>query len=227
MNNATPVFVEPDKYFTLDVLKIEAAITEKTKAILPVHLYGQALDMEAIMRIAKKYNLFVVEDCTQSHGAKQNSKMMGAFGDIGCFSFYPSKNLGAFGDSGAVTINSAELADKFRVFRNYGSEKRYYNKVVGTNSRLDEIQAALLCTRLKHLNELNKERAKIYSRYLDGIKNTAIKLPEIKASCETVWHQFKEDFPITENIADMILSLPLYNGMTEEEQNYVIKIINA
>ncbi|MDR2730214.1 MAG: DegT/DnrJ/EryC1/StrS family aminotransferase [Treponema sp.] len=267
MNNATPVFVEPGKYFSLDVSKIEAAITEKTKAILPVHLYGQASDMEAIMRIAKKHNLFVIEDCAQSHGAKQNGKMTGTFGDIGCFSFYPSKNLGAFGDSGAVTLNSPELAEKFRVFRNYGSEKRYYNKVVGTNSRLDEIQAALLRTRLKHLNELNKERAKICSRYLDEIKNAIIELPEINTSCETVWHQFvvrvknreefivylkskgigtiihypipphlseayaylgfkKGDFPITENIADTVLSLPLYNGMTDKEQGYVIKTIN-
>jgi dTDP-4-amino-4,6-dideoxygalactose transaminase len=267
MNDAIPVFVEPDKYFSLDVSKIEAVITEKTKAILPVHLYGQASDMEAIMKIAKKYNLFVVEDCAQSHGAKQNGKMMGTFGDVGCFSFYPSKNLGAFGDSGAVTLNSAELTEKFRVYRNYGSEKRYYNRVVGTNSRLDEIQAALLRVRLNHLDELNKERVKICKRYLEGIKNTNIELPKISSSCETVWHQFvicvrdrgkfidylkskeigtiihypipphlseayaylgfnKGDFPITENFADMVLSLPLYNGMTEEEQDYVIYMIN-
>jgi len=268
MNNATPVFVEPDKYFTLDVSKVEAAITNKTKAILPVHLYGQASDMETIMKIAKKYNLFVIEDCAQSHGAKQNGKMTGTFGDVGCFSFYPSKNLGAFGDSGAVTINSAELAEKFRVYRNYGSEKRYYNKVVGTNSRLDEIQAALLRVRLNHLDELNRERTKICSRYLEGIRNTVIELPKINNGCETVWHQFvirvrdrekfieylksKEigtiihypipphlseayayldfkngDFPITEDFADTVLSLPLYNGMTDEEQNYVIDMINA
>lgn len=268
MNNATPVFVEPDKYFSLDVSKIEAAITNKTKAILPVHLYGQASDMEAIMKIAKKYNLFVVEDCAQSHGARQNGKMTGTFGDVGCFSFYPSKNLGAFGDAGAVTLNSAELAEKFRVYRNYGSEKRYYNRVVGTNSRLDEIQAALLRVRLNHLDELNKERVKICSRYLEGIKNTAIELPKSSLSCETVWHQFvirirdrekfieylkskeigtiihypipphlseayaylgfkKGDFPITENFADTVLSLPLYNGMTDEEQDYVIDMINA
>jgi len=267
INNATPVFIEPDKYFTLDVSKIEAAITNKTKAILPVHLYGQSSDMEAIMRIAKKHNLFVVEDCAQSHGAKQNGKMTGTFGDIGCFSFYPSKNLGAFGDSGAVTINSAELAEKFRVYRNYGSEKRYYNRVVGTNSRLDEIQAALLRVRLSHLDELNKERKKICNRYLGGIKNTAIELPEINLSYETVWHQFvvrvrdrekfieylrskeigtiihypipphlseayaylgfkKGDFPITEDFADTVLSLPLYNGMTDKEQDYVIDMIN-
>jgi len=121
MNGATPVFVEPDKYYSLDASKIEAAITNKAKAILPVHLYGQAFDMEAIMKIAKKYNLYVIEDCAQSHGAKQNGKMTGTFGDLGCFSFYPSKNLGAFGDAGAVTLNSTELAEKFRIYRNYGS----------------------------------------------------------------------------------------------------------
>lgn len=268
INNATPVFVEPTQYFTLDVSKIEAAVTNKTKAILPVHLYGQASDMEGIIKIAKKYNLFVIEDCAQSHGARQNGKMTGTFGDVGCFSFYPSKNLGAFGDAGAVTLNSAELTEKFRVYRNYGSEKRYYNRVVGTNSRLDEIQAAMLRVRLNHLDELNKERAKICRRYIDGIKNTAIKLPKISSNCETVWHQFvirvkerekfieylkskeistiiyypipphlseayaylgykKGDFPITEDLADTVLSLPLYNGMTDEEQNYVIDMVNA
>ena len=267
MNNATPVFVEPDKYFNLDPAKIESAITPKTKAILPVHLYGQASDMEAITEIAKKYNLYIIEDCAQSHGAKQNGKMTGSFGDIGCFSFYPSKNLGAFGDAGAVTINSPELAEKFRVYRNYGSEKRYFNKVIGTNSRLDEIQAALLRVRLKHLDEMNNERIKICKRYLDNIKNPVIVLPEIKTGCETVWHQFvvqvnnrkkfidylnsknigsiihypipphlsdaysylnlkKGDFPITENLADTVLSLPLYNGMTKEEQDYIIDNIN-
>jgi len=268
MNNATPVFVEPDKFFTLDVSKIEAAITNKTKAILPVHLYGQASDMEAIMKIAKKHNLFVIEDCAQSHGAKHNGKMMGTFGDVGCFSFYPSKNLGAFGDAGAVTINSPELAEKFRVYRNYGSEKRYYNRLVGTNSRLDELQAALLRVRLNHLDELNRERVKICSCYLEGIKNIAVELPKIDSNCETVWHQFvvrvksrerfieylkskeigtiihypipphlseayaylgfkKGDFPITENYADTVLSLPLYNGITDEEQGYVIDMING
>ena len=268
MNDATPVFVEPDDYFNIDPARIEAAITPRTKAILAVHLYGQASDMEAIATIAKKNNLFVIEDCAQSHGAKQNGKMTGTFGDIGCFSFYPSKNLGAFGDAGAVTLNSSDLAENFRVYRNYGSEKRYYNRVVGTNSRLDEIQAALLRSRLKHLDSMNRERIKLCNRYLEGITNRALKLPEIRSGCETVWHQFvvrvenrdefierlkskgigsiihypipphlseayaylgykKGDFPITENFADTVLSLPLYNGMTDEEQDYVIEMINA
>ncbi len=268
INGATPVFVEPDKYFNIDVNKIEAAITSQTKAILAVHLYGQASDMESVMAIARKHNLFVVEDCAQSHGARQNGKMTGTFGDIGCFSFYPSKNLGAFGDAGAVTINSPELDEKFRIFRNYGSEKRYYNKIVGANSRLDEIQAALLRTRLRHIHELNREREVLCMNYLEKIKNPAIILPEVKEGCQTVWHQFvvkvknrdkfteylkrnnidsiihypipphlseaysylgykKGDFPITEFYANMVLSMPLYNGMTYEEQNYVIGVMNA
>lgn len=267
INNAIPVFVEPDKYFNLDPSKIEAAITSKTKAILPVHLYGQSSDMDAIMKIAKKYNLYVIEDCAQSHGARQNGRMTGTFGDVGCFSFYPTKNLGAFGDGGAVTINSSELAEKFKVFRNYGSEKRYYNKVIGTNSRLDEIQAALLRVRLNYLEELNKERIKVCNRYSEGIKNKNLVLPEIRTGCESVWHQFvvqvenrdkfidylgskgigsiihypipphlseaytylgfkRGNFPITEKFADTVLSLPLYNGMTDDEQDYIIKIIN-
>jgi dTDP-4-amino-4,6-dideoxygalactose transaminase len=268
MNSATPVFVEPNKYYNIDVSKIEAAITVKTKAILVVHLYGQASDMETITTIAKKHNLLIVEDCAQSHGAKQNGKMTGTFGDVGCFSFYPSKNLCAFGDGGAVILNNAELAEKFRVYRNYGSEKRYYNKVAGTNSRLDEIQAAFLRIRLRHLDEINEERAKICNRYLEKIKNINIELPEIRPCCETVWHQFvvqiknrekfieylksknigsiihypipphlseaykylgfvKGNFPITENYANTVLSLPLYNGMTDDEQEYIIEMINA
>jgi len=268
MNGATPVFVEPDDYYNLDPLKIENAITAKTKAILVVHLYGQASCMEAIMKIAKKHDLRVVEDCAQSHGANQNGKMTGSFGDIGCFSFYPSKNLGAFGDAGAITTNSPELNEKFRIFRNYGSERRYYNQIVGTNSRLDELQAAMLRVRLRYLDAMNSERVNLCGRYIVGIKNPLIKLPGIRDGCDTVWHQFvvqidnrerfieylkakgigtiihypipphlseayyylglkKGTFPIAERFADTVLSLPLYNGMTEDEQDYVIEVINA
>ena len=190
INGATPVFVEPDEYFNIDASAIEAKITEKTKAILVVHLYGQASNMKAIMDIAKKYNLKVVEDCAQSHGARADGQMTGTFGDIGCFSFYPSKNLGAFGDAGAIVTNSKKIADDVRVFRNYGSEKRYYNKVVGANSRLDEIQAALLRVRLSHLDELTEEKTKICERYLKEIKNDKIKLPEIRKGSTHIWHQF-------------------------------------
>ena len=134
INGATPVFVEPDEYYNIDASKIEEKITDKTKAILVVHLYGQAANMQKIMEISKKYNLRVVEDCAQSHGACYDGKTTGTFGDIGCFSFYPSKNLGAYGDGGAIVTNDAEIANNVKIFRNYGSEKRYYNKVVGART---------------------------------------------------------------------------------------------
>ena len=156
INGATPIFVEPDDYYNIDASCIEQKITDKTKAILVVHLYGQASNMEPIVELAKKYDLRLVEDCAQSHGACFGTKMTGTFGDIGCFSFYPSKNLGAFGDAGAIVTNDSQIADDIRVFRNYGSEKRYYNKVVGANSRLDEMQAGLLRVRFSHINELEE-----------------------------------------------------------------------
>lgn len=268
INGAKPVLVEPDEYFNIDADRMEEAITEKTKAILAVHLYGQASNMGKIMEIAHKYNLRVIEDCAQSHGACYGGKETGTFGDIGCFSFYPSKNLGAFGDAGAIITNDAELADKVRIFRNYGSEKRYYNQVVGANSRLDELQAGLLRVRLQHLDELQDERLRICTRYLGEIHNSKIMLPQIRENATTVWHQFvvrcterekliaylnnyeigtiihypipphlsqayaylgfrKGDFPITEKYADEVLSLPLYNGMREEELDYVIEKLNA
>lgn len=190
INGAKPVFVEPDEYFNLDATKIEEKITEKTKAILVVHLYGQASNMKPIMDIAHKYHLRVVEDCAQSHGACFEGKMTGTFGDIGCFSFYPSKNLGAFGDGGAIVTNDEGIASDVRVFRNYGSEKRYYNKVVGTNSRLDELQAGLLRVRLSHLGEINEERTFLCNGYMDRIKNAGIELPKVREGATTVWHQF-------------------------------------
>ena len=190
INGATPVFVEPDEYFNMDASKIESLITERTKAILVVHLYGQASNMGPIMDIAKKHNLRVVEDCAQSHGARFDGQMTGTFGDIGCFSFYPSKNLGAFGDGGAIVTNDPKIADDVRVYRNYGSEKRYYNRVVGTNSRLDEMQAGLLRVRLSHMDELEAEKRQICERYLKELKNDKIVLPEIRDGATHIWHQF-------------------------------------
>lgn len=190
INGATPVFVEPDAFYNIDVTKIEEKITERTKAILVVHLYGQASNMTEIMRLAEKYNLRVVEDCAQSHGAKWNGKMTGTFGDVGCFSFYPSKNLGAFGDGGAVVINDEILDKKFRVFRNYGSEKRYHNMIIGANSRLDEMQAALLRVRLSHLDEINAERADIAAAYTAAINNEKVLLPQIRTGASSVFHQY-------------------------------------
>ena len=268
MNGATPIFVEPDEYYNIDVSKIEEKITERTKAILVVHLYGQASKMDEVVALAKKYNLKLVEDCAQSHGACFDGQMTGTFGDVGCFSFYPSKNIGAFGDGGAVVVKDAKLAEDFRVFRNYGSEKRYYNKIVGAKSRLDEIQAGLLRVRLKHVQECEEERQKIAARYLAELKNPKLILPEVREGATAVWHQFvirtrerdalitylnereigtiihypipphlseayqylgyqKGAFPITEQYAQEVLSLPMYNGMTEEEQTYVIDAINA
>lgn len=268
INGATPVFVEPDEYNNIDASKIEEKITDKTKAILVVHLYGQASNMAPVMEIVKKYNLRLVEDCAQSHGACFDGKMTGTFGDIGCFSFYPSKNLGAFGDAGAIVTDDAQIAADMRMYRNYGSEKRYYNKVVGANSRLDEMQAGLLRVRLSHLQELTDERRQLCDRYLDKLKNDKFVLPSVREGATTVWHQFvihckerqklidylneKEigtiihypipphlseayaylgfkagDFPITEQYANEVLSIPLYNGMTLEEQDYVIEAMNG
>lgn len=190
INGATPVFVEPDEFFNIDASKIEEKINEKTKAILVVHLYGQASNMSKIVELCKKYDLRLVEDCAQAHGAQFEGQQVGTFGDIGCFSFYPSKNLGAFGDAGAITTNDSGIAEAVRVFRNYGSEKRYYNRIVGTNSRLDEIQAGLLRIRLKHLNELADEKKQICERYLREIKNDAIELPQIREGATHIWHQF-------------------------------------
>ena len=190
INGAIPVFVEPDEYFNMDASKIEEKITEKTKAVLVVHLYGQASNMEPIVDVCKKYNLRLVEDCAQSHGAEFNGQMTGTFGDIGCFSFYPSKNLGAFGDAGAIVTNNDQIAEDTRVFRNYGSQKRYYNKVVGTNSRLDELQAGLLRVRLHHLNELAGEKRMICERYLNQMQNDKVILPKIRKGATHLWHPF-------------------------------------
>ena len=268
MNQATPVFVEPDEYYQIDADKIEEKITEKTKAIMVVHLYGHVADMDKIIALCKKYDLKLIEDCAQSHGALYKGKMTGTFGDVGCFSFYPSKNLGAFGDAGAIVTNSDKLAEDVRVFRNYGSEKRYYNKVVGANSRLDEMQAGLLNVRLPHMDEINEERQKIAARYDAELKHADIILPKQRENTVTVWHQYVirtkyrdelidylsqngigtiihypipphlaeayqglghkvGDFPITEEYANTVLSIPMYTGMKEDEQKYVIDVINA
>lgn len=267
MNGATPVFVEPDGYYNLDASRLEEKITDRTKAILVVHLYGQASEMDKIMGLARKYGLRVVEDCAQSHGAKFHGRTTGTFGDIGCFSFYPSKNLGAFGDAGAIVTDDDGIAEDMRVFRNYGSEKRYYNKVVGANSRLDELQAGLLRVRLGHMEELEAQKRKICERYLRELDGEKFGLPGIREGATHVWHQFvirspRRDelaeylrdkgigtiihypipphlseayrylglregaLPVTESYARSVLSLPLFYGMKEEEQSYVIQWMN-
>ena len=194
-NGATPVFVEPDEFFCLDTDKVEAAITERTKAILPVHLYGQPCDMERICKIAERRGLYVVEDCAQAHGAEQNGRKTGTFGTIGCFSFYPTKPLGAQGDAGALVTNDPILADKLRKLRNYGSGVKYVNELVGINSRLDEYQAAILQVGLRHLDEGNSYRREIAERYLREIRNPLIKLPEKRENCSHVYHVFAVECP--------------------------------
>lgn len=188
---ATPVFVEPDiRTFNIDPSRIEEAITDKTRAIMPVHLYGQSCDMDPIMEIAKKYGLFVVEDCAQAHGATYKGKVIGSFGDAAGFSFYPGKNLGALGDAGATVTNDEELAKKVRALGNYGSDYKYHHIYKGNNSRLDELQAAFLATKLPHLNKMNEERRRIAQKYIDGIKNEEVILPYIPEYANPVWHIF-------------------------------------
>lgn len=189
-NGATPVFVEPDSFSCIDPEKIEAAITERTKAILPVHLYGQACDMDTICAIAQKHGLYVIEDCAQSHGACWKGKKTGSFGTIGCFSFYPTKPCGALGDGGALVTSDPVLAEKLRMMRNYGSAKKYVNEFSGVNSRLDEVQAAVLQVSLKHLEEGNDYRRAVAKRYLEEIRCDAVQLPETREGAGHVYHVF-------------------------------------
>lgn len=266
---ATPVFVEPVlETYNIDPARIEAAITDKTKAIMPVHLQGRPADMDPIMEIAKKYNLKVVEDCAQAHGVLYKGKKIGTFGDGAGFSFYPGKNLGALGDGGAVVTNDKELADKVRALGNYGSDYKYHHIYKGANSRLDEMQAAFLRVKLPQLDKWNADRVRIAEKYLEGIKNPLISLP-VKPD-ETyghIYHVFvircdRRDelekyladngvgtvkhypipmhlqecykdlgieegmLPIAEEISKTVLSIPMYYGMTDEQVDYVIKVIN-
>lgn len=265
---ANPVFVEPIiDTFNIDPTKIEEKITDKTKAIMPVHLYGQPCDMDPIMEIAKKHNLYVIEDCAQAHGATYKGQVVGSFGDAAGFSFYPGKNLGALGDAGATVTNDEELAKKVRALGNYGSDYKYHHIYKGNNTRLDELQAAFLSAKLPHMDRMNEERRRIANRYLSGINNPLIVLPFVREDVVPVWHIFAvrcEDrarlerylsdnnigtnkhypipihmqecysdlnikegqLPIAEEISATELSLPMYYGMTEEEIDYVIEIVN-
>ncbi len=267
INGATPIFVEPDVNYQIDVDKIEAAITPHTRAVMVVHLYGEVADMDRITEICKRHGFFLIEDCAQAHGAIWRGKKVGTFGDVGCFSFYPTKNIGAFGDAGALISNDENIIAKAKVIRNYGSQKHYYNEMVGMNSRLDEIQASLLRVRLKYVDEITRERKSIAKKYIDRIHNEKIILPMEQSGSSAVWHQFVVrcaerdklikylddngidtiihypipphlqtaykylgnqigDYPITEQYANEVLSIPMYNGMTDDEQKYVIDVIN-
>ncbi len=190
-NGATPVYCdcEPDTLL-IDSSKIEALITKKTKAILPVHLYGQACNMTRIKEIGEKYNIPIIEDCAQCHGSKWGGKFAGTEGTISCFSFYPTKPLGALGDAGCICTNDDNLADRVRMLRNYGSRKKYHNESIGRNSRLDEVQAAILSVGLEHLNESNDIRIRIAEKYLDKIHNRKVRLPYTDPNATHVYHLF-------------------------------------
>lgn len=188
---ATPVFVEPTlDYFNIDVDRIEEKITDKTKAIMAVHLYGQPASMTKINELAKKHNLIVIEDSAQAHGATYKGVRTGSLGNAAGFSFYPGKNLGALGDAGAMVTNDKEVADRVRALGNYGSDYKYHHIYKGNNSRLDEVQAAMLRIKLRHLDKWNGERVRIASRYLAEIDNPEVVLPKVAEDCTHVYHIF-------------------------------------
>lgn len=188
---AVPVPVEPDeRTYNINPELIEQAITSRTKVILPVHLYGQPADMDPILAIAKKHGLYVLEDGAQAHGAQYKGSRIGAHGDIVTWSFYPGKNLGALGDGGAITTNNAEMADKIRVLRNYGSRVKYVNEVQGYNSRLDPLHAAVMRVKLKHLDVWNARRAALAEQYLVGLKDSGLVLPFVPEWAKPCWHLF-------------------------------------
>ncbi len=263
-NSLVPILVEPNMdTYLIDPEKIEEKITPKTKAIMPVHLYGQTCSMEEINRIAQKYNLKIIEDSAQAHGAYHKDKKAGNLGDASGFSFYPGKNLGALGDGGAVTTNDEALAKTLRALANYGSHKKYENLYQGVNSRLDEIQASLLRVKLKYLDNEIANRKNIAQYYLDNIDNKNIILPTIDT--DSVWHLFiirtkkrealqkyllnnniqtlihypipahKQEayrewnhltFPITEQIHNEVLSLPISGVQGLEETQKIVKVLN-
>ena len=264
---ARPVFAEPDPtHYNLDCDEIEARLTPRTKAIIVTHLYGMMTPMDRIVALCRTRGIKLIEDCAQAHGARFRGKCAGSFGDIGCFSFYPTKNLGGFGDGGAIVTSDAALAEQARVFRNYGKDPSGGLQMQGTNSRLDELQAGLLRVRLRHLETYNKEKKAIAERYLQALSEQEIQLPRTYPDTENVWHQFvircdrrrelmehlqkrgiataihypvpphlceafcglgllRGDLPVTERLADTVLSLPSFFGLTEEEQRLVIHAV--
>ncbi|WP_257938860.1 aminotransferase, DegT/DnrJ/EryC1/StrS family [Campylobacter lari] len=263
-NLCKPVLIEPDiNTYNINAKSIEEKITNKTKAIMVVHLYGQVCNMEPIYALAKKYNLKIIEDCAQAHGANFKGKKVGSLGDAAGFSFYPGKNLGALGDAGCITTNDDLLASKIRALANYGSHKKYENLYAGLNSRLDELQAGVLDIKLKHLDSDNQKRKEIADFYMKNIKNENIILPKI--DIDHVWHLFVirtkfrdklqkylnenniqtiihypipphkqecyKDFnnlslPITEQIHNEVLSLPISPVITQDEIKQVVEVIN-
>ena len=188
---ATPILVEPDiNTYNIDPELIESAITERTKAIIAVHLYGQPCEMDKIKKIADEHGLYLLEDCAQAHGATFDNKRIGSFGDVACFSFYPGKNLGALGDAGAIVTNDEGIAEKINALGNYGSDYKYHHIYKGNNSRLDELQAAFLSAKLGQLDRMNEERRRLADRYSNGITNPDIILPQVHSLCKPVWHVY-------------------------------------
>ncbi|NES66489.1 MAG: DegT/DnrJ/EryC1/StrS family aminotransferase [Okeania sp. SIO2D1] len=189
---ATPVFIDIDpQTFNLDIEQLQSAITEKTKAILPVHLFGQPVDMTRLMAIARSHNLIVIEDCAQATGAEWSEKKVGSFGDIGCFSFFPTKNLGAFGDGGALTTNNSAIADQVRMLKNHGQSAKYFYEHIGINSRLDTIQAAILQVKLRYLDSWNEQRRDLADRYLEFLSGiNAVVPPQELTGSRCVWNQY-------------------------------------
>jgi len=268
--DATPVPVEPDpRTSNIDPARIEAALTTKTKAIMPVHLYGQPAEMDPIMTIAEKHGLKVIEDNAQAQGARYKGRRTGSLGHSAGHSFYPGKNLGALGDAGAVTTDDPALADRVRTLRNYGSKKKYYNDMKGYNSRLDELQAAFLRAKLKKLDEWNQRRKVVAERYQNALpKSQDLTLPHVPTWAEPVWHLYvvktpqrdsfqqqltergigtlihypvpphlsgayangvwpRGTFPIAEQLADTVLSLPIGPHLTRDQAENVISEISA
>ncbi|UCG51797.1 MAG: DegT/DnrJ/EryC1/StrS family aminotransferase [Candidatus Latescibacterota bacterium] len=189
MTGATPVFVDIDENFLMDVSRIESVVTERTKVVMPVHLYGQMAEMDSILAIAEKHGLRVIEDAAQAHGAEYQGKRAGSWGTLGCFSFYPTKNLGCYGDGGAVTTDDKDLYERLLMLRNYGQEKRYYHTIKGINSRLDEIQAAVLRVKLTHLDEWNQKRRQVASWYERAIGDACM-CPTQKRDAHHVFHLY-------------------------------------
>jgi dTDP-4-amino-4,6-dideoxygalactose transaminase len=203
---ATPVFVDIDPHtYTIDVDQVEKAITSRTKAIIPVHLYGQCAEMDPILEIAQKYKLAIIEDACQAHGATYKGRKAGSIGDMGCFSFYFSKNLGAYGEGGMVTTSNADYAQKIRMMRDHGSERRYFHEVLGWNGRLDELQAAVLRIKLPHLDSWNERRRQIASFYQSGMSDMGIETPQERAGNRHVYHLYvirTEDRDALRNLLD-------------------------
>jgi dTDP-4-amino-4,6-dideoxygalactose transaminase len=257
--------VEPDiDTCLIDLKKIEEKITSRTKAIIPVHLYGNPVDMDYLIGLANKYRLRIIEDAAQAHGAQINSKKIGSHGDIVCWSFYPGKNLGCYGDGGAITTNNFDLAEKIRTFRNYGSKVKYVHEIKGFNSRIDTLQAVFLSIKLQKITEWNRRRENIANYYLENLSDTPLVLPKVRNNAVSSWHlfvirfkerdnlqeylsnngiqtlihypipphkqnaysnDFYEDFPIAEEMARTVLSLPIGPHLEFEKVQYVVETI--